>query len=212
MPHIVFLGPPGAGKGTQAKLVCGRLGIAHLSTGDILRAAVAAGTPLGREADGHMRAGRLVPDELVLKILTERLQEPDTRSGFLLDGFPRTGPQAVALEAITPIDLVVSFEIPESVLVERLSQRRVCPKCGTLYNLATKPPKRPGLCDLDGATLDHRTDDRAEAVATRLKTYAEKTAPLLEHYRKLGLLKPVDASGSTEDVEARLWKLLGPGR
>jgi adenylate kinase len=202
--RVVFLGPPGAGKGTQADALSRERGIAHLSTGDLLRSAVAAGTPLGREADGYMRAGRLVPDDLVLRILRARLAEPDARAGFILDGFPRNLAQAEALESITPLDVVVSFELPEAELVARLAGRRLCPRCGTVYNLRSRPPRTTGRCDRDGAELEQRPDDRPEAVTTRLAVYAEQTAPLLVHYRRRGLLLPIDAGGTPEEVALRL--------
>lgn len=208
MHRIVFLGPPGAGKGTQAATLARELGIPHLSTGDILRAAVAAKTPLGREAEGHMAAGRLVPDALVLKILQERLQQPDTRSGFLLDGFPRNIAQAEELAKFAPVDRVVSFDLPPEVLISRLTERRVCPKCQAVYNLTTKPPKRAGTCDNDGTELVQRPDDRREAVATRLTVYSEQTAPLLDYYRKRALLTPVDAGGTPDEVAARLRRVV----
>jgi adenylate kinase len=202
--RIVFLGPPGAGKGTQATELAERLGVPHLSTGDLLRAAVAAQTPLGRQAQDHIHAGRLVPDVLVLQILRERLENVDARDGFLLDGFPRTIAQAEALATVSPIDRVLLFEIPEALLLERLTQRRTCPKCGTAYNLATRPPQRAGHCDLDGAALQHRDDDRPEAVRTRLKVYQEQTHPLVAHYRRLGLLRSVNAEGTPDEVRARV--------
>jgi adenylate kinase len=207
--RLVFLGPPGAGKGTQAATLAQQLGVVHLSTGDLLRSAVAAGTPLGREADGHMRAGRLVPDALVLKILHERISLPDARAGFILDGFPRNLPQAEALDAITPLDRVISFEVPSRVLVDRVVDRRVCPRCATVYNVRSRPPRSPGVCDRDGETLVQRPDDRPEAVTTRLRVYAEQTAPLLEYYRSRGLLHPIDATGPPEVVAGRVQTALG---
>jgi adenylate kinase len=204
MTRIVFLGPPGVGKGTQAATLSRELHVPHLSTGDLLRAAVAAGTPLGKEAQGHMDAGRLVPDDLVLKILNERLSQPDAREGFLLDGFPRNLAQAERLQKITQLDAVISFELPANLLVGRLSGRRICPQCQTVYNLATRPPNVPGRCDRDGTELLQRPDDRPEAISTRLAVYAEQTAPLLGFYRKLGLLRPVDASGDPRDVAGRV--------
>ncbi len=205
MPRrIVFLGPPGAGKGTQAAGLARELGIPHLSTGDLLRAAVAAGSPLGKEADGYMRAGTLVPDELVLKILEERLTQPDARSGFLLDGYPRNVAQGETLARRTPVDAVVSFEVPSEELVRRLSERRTCPKCRSVYHLTFRPPKTAGRCDQDGAELVQRPDDRPEAVQNRLKVYSDQTAPLLDFYRQRRLLRPVDASGTAEEVGHRI--------
>jgi adenylate kinase len=207
--RIVFLGPPGAGKGTQALLIAGELGIPHLSTGDLLRAAVAAGTPLGKEADGYMRSGGLVPDRLVLRILSERIGKPDTGPGFLLDGFPRTLEQAKALEEFTELDHVISFEIPDSLLIERLTQRRNCPTCGTVYNLATQPPKVAGKCDRDGTPLAQRPDDAPAAVANRLKVYRELTIPLVQFYRSRKLLRPIDATGTPQEVSRRIRAALG---
>lgn len=204
MHRIVFLGPPGAGKGTQASDLARALGIPHLSTGDLLRGAVAAGTPLGREAEGYMKAGRLVPDDLVLRMLRERLARPDAVGGFLLDGFPRTVAQAEALDAITPIDRVVSFEIAPAVLIRRLSDRRVCPVCQAVYNLATQPPKVPGRCDRDGTEIVQRPDDRPEAIQVRLEVYAKQTAPLIDFYRARGTRTPIDASGTPAEVGARV--------
>ncbi len=210
--RLVFLGPPGAGKGTQAAELARELGLAHLSTGDLLRAAVAEGTPLGRAADGHMRAGRLVPDELVLEILRERLARSDPSAGFILDGYPRTVAQAQTLETITPLDRVVWFEVDGPVLIERLSGRRSCPRCGSVYNVVSKPPRASGRCDRDGTELVQRPDDRPEAVAVRLRVFAEQTAPLLERYRREGLLRSLDGSGPAADVSARLRRLLGGGK
>ncbi len=204
MPRIVFLGPPGVGKGTQATTLAQQLGVPHLSTGDLLRAAVAARTPLGLEAQGHMDAGRLVPDDLVLKILGERLAAPDAARGFLLDGFPRNLAQAERLAGITTIDLVLSFELPAKLLIERLAGRRVCPTCQSVYNIVTRPPKVEGKCDRDGTALVQRPDDRPEAITTRLAVYAEQTAPLLGFYRKSGLLRSIDAAGTPDEVAARV--------
>jgi adenylate kinase len=206
--RIVFLGPPGAGKGTQAAIVGKELGIPQLSTGDLLRSAVAAGTPVGVEAQGHMDAGRLVPDEVVLRILTERISRPDARAGFILDGFPRNRAQALALDRITPIDAVVAFDLPFPYLVERLTGRRICPKDQAVYNVVTQPPRTPGVCDHDGTPLIQRPDDQPEAVQTRLKVYAEQTAPLLQYYTERKLLRTLDARGEPRDVAQRLIRLL----
>ncbi len=204
MHRLVFLGPPGAGKGTQAARLAKDLGIPHLSTGELLRAAVAAGTPLGRDADRFIRAGHLVPDDLVVQILSERLARGDAGQGFILDGFPRTRAQAEALARITPLDRVLDFVIPESLLLERLTERRSCPKCGTVFNLKTRPPRSDAICDRDGSALVLRSDDRSEAVRTRFAAYREQTAPLTEYYRAKGILAPVDATGAPEVVEERL--------
>lgn len=208
MNRIVFLGPPGAGKGTQAAKLATALHVPHLSTGDLLRAAVAAGTALGREAEGHMNAGRLVPDDLVLQILKERLAGPDAAEGFLLDGFPRNLPQAERLAQITSLDAVLSFELPAALLIERLSGRRLCPRCQSVYNVVTQPPTVANRCDKDGTELIQRPDDRPEAIATRLAVYAEQTAPLLSYYQQSGLLRPVDATGSPDEVAARVREAL----
>jgi adenylate kinase len=204
MHRIVFLGPPGAGKGTQAAILAKELGIVHLSTGDLLRAAVAADTALGREADGYMRAGQLVPDDLVVRILRDRLNQPDTGDGFLLDGFPRTLNQAELLERFIPVDRVIAFDLPEELLTERLTQRWVCPVCRTLYNVATSPPRVRGRCDRDGSALEQRSDDRPEAVRTRLGVYHRQTQPLLAFYRDKGVLATLDARGDPTTVSSRL--------
>lgn len=206
--RLLFLGPPGAGKGTQASAFARRHGIPHLSTGDLLRAAVAAGTPLGAEADGYMRAGRLVPDRLVLQILRERLDRSDARSGFVLDGFPRTIAQARALEPIAPIDRAIWFDLPPAVLIARLSGRRVCPTCHRVYNTETRRPRDEGRCDDDGSALLQRPDDRPEAVGERLRVFERETAPLREHYRTRDLLRSVDAAGAPEAVGLRIAAVL----
>jgi adenylate kinase len=204
MHRVVFLGPPGAGKGTQAATLAKSLGVPHLSTGDLLRAAVAARTPLGLAAQDHMSAGRLVPDSLVLDILGERLARDDARAGFLLDGFPRNLAQAEALGRRTPLDRVVAFEIPVDLLRTRLTGRRTCPVCHTVYNIETRPPKAAGRCDLDGTELVQRPDDRPESVNTRLEVYLQETAPLLQYYSTRGVLRAIDATGDPATVASRV--------
>jgi adenylate kinase len=207
--RIVFLGPPGAGKGTQAARIARELGVPHLSTGELLRAAVRDGTEPGQRAEAHMRAGHLVPDGLVLAILGERIERPDCATGFLLDGFPRNVAQARALDRVAPIDHVLAFRIPEEALVERLTQRRTCPRCGTGYNLTTAPPRVAGRCDHDGEALVQRSDDAESAVRTRLEVYRKETAPLVDFYRSRGVLTEVDASGSPAEVAGRVRAALG---
>jgi adenylate kinase len=201
---LALLGPPGAGKGTQAAELARLLGLAHLSTGDLLRSAAKKGTELGRKAEEFMRRGELVPDELVLEILKARIAEPDTRAGFILDGYPRNREQAETLARITSLDRLISFEIPEELLIERMTGRRNCPKCGRTYNLLTLPPRVEGKCDVDGTALVQRADDQEEAVRNRLRVYHEQTAPLFAYYRDLGLLRSIDATGPPSVVTARL--------
>lgn len=208
MHRLAFLGPPGAGKGTQATELARRMGLVHLSTGDLLRAAVRQRTALGEEADRYMRAGALVPDALVLGLIAERLRAPEATAGLLFDGFPRTVAQAEALEQLTPVEVVVFFDLPEAMVVQRLTERRSCPTCGTVYNLRTQPPARSGVCDRDGTTLLQRTDDTAEAVHHRFVAYRENTEPLLDFYRERGRLRVLDARGSPAEVGARLRALL----
>jgi len=213
VPRIVLLGPPGVGKGTQATRLSGAIGVPHLSTGDLLRSAVAARTPLGLQADEQIRAGRLVPDPIVLDILRDRLARPDCEHGFLLDGFPRNIAQATELARIAPLDAVLSFDLPNEVLIARLSGRRLCPTCQSVYHVETQPPRVAGRCDRDGSELVQRPDDRPEAVRTRLRVYAEQTEPLLAHYRKQGLLRPIDARGTPDEVATRVLgavRALGP--
>lgn len=204
MHRLAFVGPPGAGKGTQAAVLARELGIVHLSTGDVLRSAVSERTDLGIQADTFMRAGQLVPDALVVKIIDAHLHQPSAKPGFLLDGFPRNVAQAQALANITPLDRVVAFEIPEALLLERLTQRWSCPKCARAYNRVTQPPKVAGRCDDDGTELLQRPDDQPDAVRTRLKVYQEQTAPLLDYYQRQGILRTVLAVGNVGEVSARI--------
>jgi adenylate kinase len=201
---LLFLGPPGAGKGTQAKRIAQRYQVPHLSTGDMFRDAVARGTPLGLLAKPIMERGALVPDEIVMGMVEERLARPDCAGGFLFDGFPRTIPQAEALDGILGRQgfgkpLVVDFEVSEERLLRRLAGRWTCSAGGEIYNIYEHPPKVPGICDRDGGKLFQRPDDRPEVVKERLVSYERQTKPLAEYYRRRGVLEVVDGS---EDVEA----------
>ncbi len=205
--RILLIGPPGAGKGTQAARIARFCEVPHISTGDIFRAAVQAGTELGRKAREYLDAGRLVPDEITIEIIRERLKQPDCSRGFLLDGFPRTLPQAEALDRLladlgTHLDMVLYIRVSPEVLVERLTGRRVCRNCGATYHVLFQPPRLPGVCDRCGGELYQRSDDTAETVRDRLEIYMGQTAPLLEYYRERGLLKEIDGEQEIEAVWA----------
>jgi len=206
---IILLGAPGAGKGTVAKLLTGLDGSVQISTGDILRGAVKAGTELGQKAEAFMKSGDLVPDELIMDIMKDRLQEPDCEKGFLLDGFPRTIPQAEALKTLlsdigTDLDMAVSLEVPREVILDRLSTRRTCENsdCQAIYNVKSSPTKVDGICDKCGSKVIQREDETEEAISHRLETYNEKTAPLTGYYEKEGLLMTVNATSSDTVVNA----------
>jgi adenylate kinase len=215
--NVILLGPPGAGKGTQAKRLVEELQIPQVSTGDILREAARSGTEMGRRAKPIMDAGQLVPDEVVIGIIGERLEQGDARAGFILDGFPRTVAQAEALERMLAakgkrIDRVLAIEVPESQVVARISGRRSCPKDGAVYHVAAQPPKREGVCDSCGSALIQRDDDRAEKVVERLRQYRDNTAPLIAYYETKGALARVAGEGSADGVFAELMKALGRTR
>jgi len=210
--NLIFLGPPGAGKGTQSKRLTARYGIPQLSTGDILRKAVADGTALGKQAKALMDAGKLVPDEIVNGIVDEALASPMAAKGFLFDGFPRTVPQATALDEMLQrrgkrIDHVILLEVPIEVLVDRLSGRQTCPKCQTPYGKDT-PPKRPGMCDKDGEKLVVRPDDMPDRVRQRMTEYQSKTALLTDYYKARGVVRSVSGVGTVEEVEKRIVQAL----
>lgn len=204
--NIIFLGPPGAGKGTQAQIVCQRLGIPQVSTGDMLRAAIAAGTEMGLKAKEYMDQGQLVPDEVVIGIVKDRLADPDCQKGYILDGFPRTVEQAKALSTFAKIDVAINLDVPDDVLVKRLSGRRVCPLCGAPYHVDRLNGET--VCRADGTPLIQRDDDKAETVLNRLAVYHQKTAPLIDHYREAGLLKNIGGGLSLEEISEEIFRTL----
>ena len=207
---IIFLGAPGAGKGTQAEVVSKRFAIPTISTGAIIRAAIAAKTPTGVKAKEFIEKGNLVPDEVVIDIVKERLVESDCENGFILDGFPRTVPQAIALENMgIAIDAVVSLEVPSEAIVERMSGRRVCNRCGASYHVQYNPSKDGVHCDACGEALSKRADDEPSVVLSRLEVYRTSTEPLKGFYEAKGLLKLIDGQGSVETITDRTLKALG---
>jgi len=204
--NLILLGPPGAGKGTQSVLLEKRFAIPQISTGDMLRAAVKAATPMGIKAKGFMDAGDLVPDEVVVGIVRERLQESDCASGFILDGFPRTVPQADALDESLAqlkktLDAVVTLQVDIDALVERLTGRRACTNCGKVYHLKFDPPSADGTCTACSGTLVQRDDDHEDTIRRRMEAYHQQTAPLEDYYRKKGLLLSIDGMAAIEDVQ-----------
>jgi adenylate kinase len=210
---LIFLGPPGAGKGTQSKRIAQSFGVPHLSTGDMLREAISRGTQLGRLARPIMERGDLVPDDLVMKMVEERLSQPDSARGFVFDGFPRTLPQAEQLDRILASKgfgkpLVVDFEISQDELMRRLSGRWTCGVGGEIYNIYDAPPKVAGICDTDGGALFQRPDDRPEVVRERLQAYARQTKPLADYYRRRGVLDTVDAAASVDEVGRALREII----
>lgn len=207
---LILLGPPGAGKGTQAEILNKKLGIPTISTGNILRAAVKNGTPVGLKAKEYMDAGKLVPDEVIIGVISERLAEPDCQNGFILDGVPRTIPQAEALEkAGIQFDAVVSIEISDDEIVERMGGRRVCTACGAPYHIKNMPPKVEGVCDACGGKLEARADDKPEVVRDRLSVYHKETAPLKDFYAARNLLKTVDNQPTVAETTTAILSALG---
>ncbi|MBO8161945.1 MAG: adenylate kinase [Thermosipho sp. (in: Bacteria)] len=203
--NIVFLGPPGAGKGTYAKELVKMLGIPHISTGDMFREAVASGSELGKKVEEILKKGELVPDDLTISIVKERLAKEDCEKGFILDGFPRTVDQAKALDEILKmlnkkLEYAIYFEVSEDVVVQRITNRRVCKNCGKIYNLITLPPKVDGKCDVCGGELYQREDDKEEVVKRRYRVYMENTYPVIEYYQKQNKLFTVDGSSGVDSV------------
>jgi adenylate kinase len=211
--QAILLGLPGAGKGTQARTIVHNFGIIQISTGDMFREAIASGTPLGQEVQTYVEGGRLVPDDLTIRIVERRITQPDAQAGFLLDGFPRTLVQADALGELLarlqrPLDHVLYLRVSVEVLTERLSGRQVCPNCGATYHLLHAPASKPGVCDFCGAALQVRPDDTAQAVAVRLRENLERTEALAAYYEQRGLLRPLDGEQPVQAVAARIAELL----
>ncbi len=212
--NIILLGPPGAGKGTQAKRLIDQYHIPQVSTGDMLREALKAGTPLGLEAKKYMDQGALVPDSVVIGLVKERIQKPDAKNGYMLDGFPRTVSQAQVLDGILgdlsqKIDHVVSVEVPSSELMGRLTGRRTCRQCGAGFHVIFDPPKSDGKCDKCGGELYQRSDDNEVTVKSRLETYEAQTKPLIDYYENQGKLRHIDGVGKMDDILSRIKAVLG---
>jgi adenylate kinase len=212
--NLILLGPPGSGKGTQAQKIVEQYHIPQISTGDILRGAVKERTPLGVEAQGYMDQGKLVPDEVVVGIVRERLMAADCNGGFILDGFPRTLPQAEALDVTLEemkrgIDHVISVEVDNEALLKRLTGRRTCRTCGTMYHIMFNPPQKDGICDQCGGELFQRDDDQEATIRARLQVYEEQTAPLIAYYKKKGLLRPIEGVGAIEEIFQKIVQVIG---
>lgn len=211
---IIMLGAPGAGKGTQAKMIADKYGVPHVSTGDIFRANIKNGTELGMEAKKYMDQGLLVPDELTVKILLDRVSQPDCKNGYVLDGFPRTIPQAEVLDKALAelgesIDYAIDVDVPDENIVKRMSGRRACVSCGATYHVVHVPPKKEGICDRCGSELILRDDDKPETVKNRLDVYHKQTQPLIDFYTKMGVLKTVDGTVDMQDVFKAIVAILG---
>jgi len=207
------LGPPGAGKGTQAKRVSKKYGVPHIATGDIFREIIASSSEIGKKVEKYVKSGELVPDEIVNKIVRERLSRPDCRDGFILDGYPRTVEQAKALDralenAGEKLDLVIELEVSDDEIVRRLSNRRVCRNCGAIYHLINNPPKIPGKCDKCQGELYQREDDREDIIRNRLRVYRERTKPLIDYYLKRGILVKVNGNPKVNEVWEQIRKIL----
>lgn len=207
--NLIFLGPPGAGKGTIAALAKDEFSIPHISTGDLFRAAVNQESELGNQVKAILASGDLVPDELTIEIVRQRLREPDAQNGYILDGFPRTIPQAEALDEFSTVEHVINFTLPRELILKRLTGRRVAKKSGRVYHIIYNPPKQEGVCDETGEPLIQRDDDKEEAILNRLEVYEQQTAPLIEFYRTSGKLIDLDSSGSTDEILEDLKRKLG---
>ncbi len=212
--NIILIGPPGAGKGTQAKRMIDRLGVPQVSTGDMFRAAVKEGSPMGLKAKEYMDKGALVPDEVVIGVVAERFQKPDCKKGFILDGFPRTLDQAKALDGLlgkmgSKLDHVVVIEVPDDYLVERLTGRRTCKGCGYMHHIKFDPPKKDGVCDKCSGELYQRDDDQETTIRQRLQTYHDQTSPLIDYYSKKAIVRKIDGTKSMEDVQGAIKTAIG---
>jgi adenylate kinase len=212
--RLVLLGAPGAGKGTQAKMLIDKYGIPQISTGDILRKAVADGTPLGKEAKSHMDSGGLVPDSVVIGLVKERLAKDDCNKGYILDGFPRTTPQAEELDNVlsgmnSPLDIALSVDVDKNDLMKRLTGRRTCKACQQMFNVHFTPPQKDGSCDKCGGELYQRDDDKEDTIKNRLEVYEKSTAPLIDYYGSKGILKSVEGVGSIDDIFNKICSILG---
>jgi len=211
---IIMLGAPGAGKGTQAKMIAEKYGLPHISTGDIFRANIKNGTELGKEAKEYMDKGLLVPDELTVRLLLDRVAQDDCKNGYVLDGFPRTIPQAEVLDEKLSdlgekVDYAINVDVPDENIVNRMSGRRACLNCGATYHIVSIPPKKEGICDVCGSELVLRDDDKPETVQNRLKVYHDQTQPLIDFYEKKGVLRSVDGTLPMEEVFTAITKILG---
>ncbi len=202
--RLVFIGPPGIGKGTYASILSRKYGIPHISTGDIFREEIAKGSELGKKVKEYVEKGLLVPDEIVIEVVRQRLSQPDCAKGFILDGFPRTLKQAEALDSMTKLDAAILFQAPVEVIIERVSGRLICPKCGAIYHIKWRPPKKPGVCDVCGTQLIRRKDDEPEVVRRRYEIYLQTFSPIIEYYRGKSILIEVNASRQAEEVIADL--------
>ncbi|MCX8084354.1 MAG: adenylate kinase [Calditerrivibrio sp.] len=214
MVNLVFLGPPGAGKGTQSANIIRNFGVVQISTGDILRAAVKEGTDLGKMAKKYMDEGKLVPDDIIIGIVKDRLKQDDCKNGFILDGFPRTIPQAVSLDAMLKGDLnislthIISLEVDDALIMERLTGRRTCRSCGKVFHIKYNPPKVDNVCDDCGGALYQRDDDKEETISKRLKVYHEQTSALKDYYKNSGKLHVVNGEGDVDEIYARIKEIL----
>ncbi len=208
MMKLIIFGPPSAGKGTQAQRLSTKYGIPQVATGDLLREAVAKKTPLGIKIKSYLDTGKLGPDDLIVQLIRDRVSQPDCKNGYLLDGFPRTMGQAMELDKMTEVDLVLNIVVDMEALVERAVGRRICPKCAAVYHVKFNAPKKTGVCDKCGSSLIQRDDDKEETVRKRLKVYQEQTSPLVEHFRTKGNLVAVDGSKGIDDVFGQMTKAI----